>query len=235
MRKLTLSICWCVLTLALCGTEVVNLWSGRPVTLSGCGKWEISAGNGRILASGDGEIRLELPALEAGTALDTELTLNGEKRKLRFHSPQPLTGWNLVSDNTLPPRQLRRLIELGMGMLAEPPSLRPDEIAVSGGFFLSPGGTESPGSKLTLCFPDKRDFPLVIGGNWEEFSGGRAKNPGVLSVYYDRKELKLDLRGDLTYLKLESPGRRIVIITPDLDWDNIDNVLFIRQLMEEAK
>ena len=109
------------------------------------------------------------------------------------------------------------------------------EIAVSGGFFLSPGGTESPGNKLTLCFPDKRDFPLVIGGNWEEFSGGRAKNPGVLSVYYDRKELKLDLRGDLTYLKLESPGRRIVIITPDLDWDNIDNVLFIRQLMEEAK
>ena len=64
---------------------------------------------------------------------------------------------------------------------------------------------------------------------------GRAKNPCVLSVYYDRKELKLDLRGDLTYLKLESPGRRIVIITPDLDWDNIDNVLFIRQLMEEAK
>ena len=235
MRKLTLSICWCVLTLALCGTEVVNLWSGRPVTLPGNGRWTITTGHGRILASGHGEIRLELPALEPGTALDAELTLNGEKQKLRFHSPQPLSGWSIAGDNSLPPQQLRLLMQLGAGLLAEPPDLRPDGIAVTGGLPPATDRTDFPAGKLTLCFPDKRDFPLAIGGGWERISGGCAKNSGVLSVYYGRKEQQLDLNGELTWIRLEKEGMRIVIFTPGMDLNEIDNVLLVRQFMEETK
>ena len=213
-----------LLVLTLYGEETIHLWSGRLVTLPGNDSWQICAEHGRILASGKGDVRIDLPPLEPGSTLDAELIRNGKKQKLRFHSQKVLQGHVATMDNSLPDSV--PLYKLGCGILAEPSSGRPDKPTFTGNF------PETLFSFLTFCFPDKQDFPLTIGEKWDSVSAFRAKNPGTLRVLYDKKEQILDIRGNFTYILLKSEGKQLFIFPPDFNLDNVDNVLLLKQLLD---
>ena len=203
-----------LLALTLYGEETIHLWSGRIVTLPGNGSWKICAEHRRILASGKGDVRIELPPLVPGSSLDAELIRNGKKQKLRFHSQKVLQGHVATIDNSLPDSV--PLYKLGCGILAEPSSGRPDKATFTGIF------PETLSSSLIFCFPDKRD----------SVSAFRAKNPGILSVLYDKKKQILDMTGDFTYILLKSEGKQLFIFSPDFNLDNVDNVLLLKQLLD---
>ena len=75
----------------------LNLWSGKLCDLPGYGKWQIAAKHGRVLAEGNGNIRFQIPALQAGSSLDAYLIINGKKQKLCFYSPRILRGISAVT------------------------------------------------------------------------------------------------------------------------------------------
>ena len=214
-----------LLVLTLCGEETIHLWSGRIVTLPGNGSWQICAEHGRILASGKGDVRIELPPLEPGSTLDAELIRNCRKRKLRFHSQKVLQGHVATMDNSLPDSV--PLYELGCGILAEPSIVRPDKPTFTGNF------PETLSCFRTFCFPDKRDFPLAIGKKWDSVSAFHAKNPGMLSVLYDKREQILDMTGNFTYILLKTGGKQLFVFSPDFNLDNVDNVLLLKQLLDD--
>ena len=202
--------------------ETVHLWSGREQSLPGTGKWELTAAHGRILASGDGEVRFFIPALADGTALDTVLTGNNMRKTLRFHSPKLLTGIH-AGTLELPENRKKSLISLGLT-----PSWREKpQIWFCGNF---PPAAEG---RIFLVFPDRRDFPVNIGNVYDEVSMLRAKNRGSLSVFCDRKEQQLDLNGDFFCAVLRRDKKTIVVFSPDFDPDNIESVLLIKQILKE--
>ena len=213
-----------LLALTLYGEETIHLWSGRIVTFPGNGSWQICAEHGRILASGKGDVRIELPPLEPGSTLDAELIRNGRKRKLRFHSQKVLRGHVATMDHSLPDSV--PLYQLGCGILAEASIVRPDKPTFTGNF------PETLSSFLIFCFPDKRDFPLAIGKKWDSVSAFRAKNPGTLSVLYDKREQFLDMTGNFTYILLKTGEKQLFIFSPDFNLDNVDNVLLLKQLLD---
>ncbi len=228
MKKL-LFLCCILLGCSLQANEVLNLWSGREITLPGEGKWTLSAEHGRILAAGDGNIRFEVAALEPGTFLDARLTVGEKSQKVRFYSPELLHEMKYSSNNTVSSKILSAMKRLGAGLLAEVPFAHPDFPAVAGKL------PENAGNKITLCFVEKLDFPLNIDKKWESFSGVRAKNPGTLSVSYSRDEQIIDNSGNLTYIMLQHDNRCVVIFSPDFDLDLVDNALLIKQIIEEKR
>ncbi len=228
MKRL-LILCGILLGCALQAEEVLNLWSGREITLPGNGNWTLFAEHGRILATGNGEIRFEVAALERGMSLDAKLTIGKKSQKIRFYPPELLYGINITSDNTVSDKILSALIEMGAGLLAEPSFVHPEIPAVVG---LLP---ENAVNKITLCFMGKSDFPLDIKQKWEKISVVRAKNPGTLGISYNKDEQIMDNSGNLTYIMLQHDNRCVVIFSPEFDLDLIDNVLLIKQIIEEKR
>lgn len=214
-----------LLALTLYGEETIHLWSGRMVSLPGSGSWQICAVHGRILASGSGDVRVEIPLLEPGTSLDAELIRNGKKQKLRFLPQKVLRGCSAIMDNSLPDSV--PLYKLGCGILATPSiGVSPDNPIFTGNF------PEKLFHFRTFCFPDKRDFPLAIGKIWDSVSAFRTENPGTLSVLYDKKEQILDMTGNFTYILLKTEGKQLFIFSPDFNLDNVNNALLLKQLLE---
>ncbi|MDD3155420.1 MAG: hypothetical protein PHS41_11185 [Victivallaceae bacterium] len=196
---------WLVFLCSTLTAEPVNLWSGRSQNLPGTGKWVLAAEHGRVLGSGEGEARVDIPALADGATLDAFLTRNGKPQKVRFHSPRPLTGVSIPEvDNN---RTAQKLSALG-------------------------AQTENKG-KIGFRFPDKCDFPLNLGADFEVITMLRAKNPGQLSVLYDKKEQFLDINGDFTCAILRKGLKITIVFTPEFDLDNIENVLLVKQRLKE--
>lgn len=226
MKRLLLFAMACCVSFApvFAAEPVVNLWSGREQTLPGTGAWQLVAEHGRILASGNGEVRFHLPPLVAGTRLEAELKLDGRTRKVRLWSPMLLQG---IDGGCLElPAKIEKL--LGEYGLLKGLEKRP-EIWLCRNF--PPEGA----GKLFLVFPDRRDFPLALGNNWTAISLLRAKIPGILSVLLDKEEQMLDNRGTFAYAVLRNEERKVVIFSPEFDFDEIENILLIKQLIEENK
>lgn len=207
----------------LSGSEMMDLWSDREIVMPGTGKWELTSFHGRILATGNGEARFSIPPLVSGTTLDAALIRNNRKQRLRFHSPKPLTGIN-AGMLELPEKQKRALIRLGV-----PSSSKKDrpEIWFCGAF--PPNGT----GRIFLVFPDRRDFPMNIGNVYDEISLIRAKNHGRLSVLYEKKEQLLDLTGVFFCAVLRKGEKTTVVFSPEMDLDEIENILLIKQILKE--
>lgn len=211
-----------LLALSLNADEVVNLWSGRDQTLPGNGAWSLAAEHGRILASGDGPARFELPALADGATLDAVLTRGGKTQKVRFHSPKPLTGI-YAGCQDLSKKKEKLLIQYGLPAAFK----RLPEIWFCGAFPPKAAG------RLFFFFADRRDFPRNIGKDWESISLEHAKNPGYLSVLYNKNEQELKLDGDFTYAVLRKNNKLVVVFSPEFDLEKIENVLLLKRLAKE--
>ncbi|MDD2478361.1 MAG: hypothetical protein PHS31_00550 [Victivallaceae bacterium] len=200
----------------------INVWSGREVVLSGNGDWQIAAEHGRILASGNGEVKLNLPPLNDGTSLDADLTLDGKTRKIRIWSPKPLVGiYAEIID--LSPKITKQLQQYGFPTaIKKPPEIR----------FCRNFSPHSDG-RISLVFPDKWGFPLALGLDWEKISLCNAKIPGKLSVLLDKREQTADIVGSGSYIELVKGKSRIYVFSPEFNFDEIENVLLIKQLIKE--
>ena len=182
---------------------VLNLWSGKSYDFPGNGKWQIVAKHGRVLASGDGRIHFQLPALQAGTILEAYLKTGTEKRKLCFYSPRLFAGIPITA--------------LGL-------SLKYEKFLQNAGFIFkektrqdivfSSYIADDFSGKIMFVFPGKEDFPLKLGSQWTTISLHRTKNSGCLSVLYDEKDQVLD-NGNGTYAKLKKNDRVVIVFSLD--------------------
>jgi len=220
----------CFLTAVLSGAEllpVIDIWSGREQSLAvpkAC-SWALVAEHGRELFSGSsqGEVTVNLPALAPGAQTSLNLFINGRKEaRVRIWSPKILVGLT-VKFAEPEGRLAMELRKHGLKTLAAA------EICVVEGV----GGDEQ--AVVTFCFPDKRDFPMPISGDWQEISLHHTKKGGCLSVLYDEREQVADCRGSLGYVRLQKEKRRYYLFSPDFDLYSIDNVLLLKAVLEEKK
>lgn len=215
---------WVLCLSTLCvRAEILNVWTGRDVTLPERGVWKLSAENGELLASGNGDIRFHLPALESGTARNAVLTLDGKPRKLRLWSPEPLAGV-YAGMLDLPEKSARLLFRYGL-----PQNLTRLPVI----WFCRKYSPEFPG-RLFFLFPEKGDFPLVLKGGWPVFSLRRTEIPGSLGASCGREAPELNLLGDFGCAVLRDPKRTVVVFSPGFDLEKLDNVILIRQLILES-
>ncbi len=215
--RLSMSLVLLLLCFRPVAEEAVAVWSGREVVLPGNGAWRLESGHGRILASGNGEVRFELPPMTDGTSLDTVLVVNGEKRKVRVWAPRLLN---------IPPSGIPGL---DRHLLSPPPPAEGANIRAGNEF-----DPESRPGKILLVFPDKRDFPLELGGGWERIAWNTARLPGCLGLSVEKRERCADVNGTGSYIELEKKGKRVFLFSPLFDFDKIENILLIQKLIKES-
>ena len=200
---------------------VLNLWSGKSYDLPGNGRWQIVAKHGRVLASGNGAIKFQLPPLKSGTTLNTVLKTENTVRKLRFHSPAPLTGIIAV-ESALPPSQLKLLKNYGVNFTGKPDA---DVVFSSSAIPAFPG-------KLQLVFPQKADFPITLEKTWKTICDCDVRSPGLLGITFTRKEKIIDSNGEYNYIELEKKPYKLVIFSPDFDLKNIENIVLLKYIID---
>jgi hypothetical protein len=85
-------------------------------------------------------------------------------------------------------------------------------------------------------FTDRRDFPTKINPtDWTEISMGRNMKKGGLSVISDEREQLIDNtpRGVAYIMAHHVIGDKVILLPPDFDLQNIDNVLFLKKELEK--
>ena len=75
--------------------------------------------------------------------------------------------------------------------------------------------------------------PPKFGNVYDEISLIRAKNHGRLSVLYEKKEQLLDLTGVFFCAVLRKGEKTTVVFSPEMDLDEIENILLIKQILKE--
>lgn len=201
-------------------TEAVNVWSGREQTVpGGGGSWTLTAAHGRVLASGEGAVTLNLPALEPGTSVDAELSVNGRKSRLRIWSPAilPPIGGDAP--------KLAKLFQELHGAKGSGTRI------LATGFFPE---KDDDGADIVLVFPDRRAFPLSLSGEWDEISLRRGTIPGTLGIVLDRKLRTAGTDGDWSCIVLRNGKRKVIVFSPGFDFSAVDNILLIRALTAAA-
>ena len=100
--------------------------------------------------------------------------------------------------------------------------------------------TQARPEGLSLLFAERRDLPVAIESRWSDVAFGSSTQPGRLGVIYDDKEQIIYDRGNLTYvvlsekrLAVHKAKSRLIILTPDFDFQNIDNIVLLKSLIKE--
>jgi hypothetical protein len=221
MKRLLLPLFALLAALTCAHGGTVELWSGKWCELPGSGKWQLVAKHGRVLASGNGSIRFQLPPLKAGTTLNADLkTANGVK-KLRFHSPAPLSGIT-ATEFELPAAQLKLLKNYGVNFTEKSNT----------NIVFSSSIQKLPPGKLQLLFTQKADFPITFEKTWKTICDCDVSAPGSLGINFTKQEKIIDNNGEYNYITLEKDQRKLVIFPPGFDLNNIENVILLKYIIE---
>ena len=234
MKKL-LGTMLCAICLMATAVELpprhhINIWSGKEQSLpfSAQTEWRIESDHSRLLASG-GEanpIKVSFPIL---TGKETAvLFIDGKKTASIAIYPQKLL------DGITGQIECHRSELEALGVKQQTDGFKPC-------FFipatpkLSRIGILSYAAKIVI-FTDRRDFPIKIDpADWTDISMGMAKKKGGLSLIMDEREQLIDNTpgGVAWIIARHDIGDKVILLPPDFDLQNIDNVLFIKKELEK--
>ncbi|MBR5077786.1 MAG: hypothetical protein IKX30_03500 [Victivallales bacterium] len=234
MKKL-FAIMLCAICLMATAVELpprhhINIWSGKEQSLpfSAQTEWRIESDHGRLLASG-GEanpIKVSFPAL---TGKETAvLFIDGKKTASIAIYPQKLL------DGITGQIDCRRDELEALGIKQQTDGIKPC-FFISAPPKLSRIGILSYSHKV-IIFTDKRDFPIKIDpADWNEISFGMNKKKGGLSLIMDEREQIIDSTpGGISWIVARHViGDKVILLPPDFDLQNIDNILFIKKELEK--
>ena len=234
MKKLS-AIMLCAICLMATAVELpprhhINIWSGKEQSLpfSAQTEWRIESDHGRLLASG-GEanpIKVSFPAL---TGKETAvLFIDGKKTASIAIYPQKLL------DGITGQIDCRRDELEALGVKQQTDGIKPC-FFISAPPKLSRIGILSYSHKI-IIFTDKRDFPIKIDpADWNEISFGMNKKKGGLSLIMDEREQIIDSTpGGISWIVARHViGDKVILLPPDFDLQNIDNILFIKKELEK--
>ena len=237
MKALTLCFLLPILCLAADAQDpkplpLFNLWSGREQSLPFVAKkgWRVETEHGRLLANGQapGPVRLSFPPLAGRTP--ALLLVDGTKRARMMIQPVRLLD-GIVAECSCHEAELEAL---GVQVVF------PDEDGEASCLFLSLESygrlrrrSDAPASRIVV-FTDEDDFPIVVPDEWVEFSVGINKEKGTLGVIMDGRERIVDHSpGGVAWLiALDREGSRTLLLPPEFDLDDVDNILFLKKELE---
>ena len=224
------AICLMAMAVELPPRHHINVWSGKEQSLpfSAQTEWRIESDHGRFLAGGGAAnpINVSFPLL---TAKETAvLFIDGQKTASITIYPQKLLAGITGQSNC----HREKLEALGVKQPID--GFKPC-------FFI----TASPklerlqllsyAAKIVI-FTDRRDFPIKIDpADWTEISMGMNKKKSGLSVILDEREQLIDnTPGGVAWIIARHViGDKVILLPPDFDLQNIDNVLFLKKELEK--
>ena len=214
----------------LLASESLPLWSGREQTLPGNGKWELLSSHGRVLATGTGDIKIQLAALADGARVQAKLKTENNTRDVTLLSPRIFAGiaatFACKNSSPLP----EKFYDLGM--------VDAKEITV-----YMDCDTSMPRihiadkmmvveNDLTMIFPQHEDFPIQIGQNWERISLSTAEESGTLGVYINGNDQTATCCGNGNVIEMTRGKTKVVLFEQDFNFDEPNNIITIENLME---
>lgn len=215
----------------------LNIWSGQDHKLNFQAQesWLLLAEHDRRLdgQAGPGQVIVRLPSLVAGSTEKAKLIVDGQPvARIVIWSPKILAG--LEADLA----DARRTVADALthqGLLQSKRTKAADH-AVS----VVAAPTQARPEGLSLLFAERHDLPVTIKSRWSDIAFGRSTQPGRLGVIYDDKEQIIYDRGNLTYVVLSEKNlashkakSRLIILTPDFDFQDIDNIVLLKSLIKE--
>ena len=214
----------------------LNIWSGQDHELAFQAResWLLLAEHDRRLdgKTTPGQVVVSLPPLVSGSTETATLIIDGRAAaRIVIWSPQILAGQDadLADANHTVAEALTR-----QGLQSRHAGAANYAVSV----IASP--TQARPVGLSLLFADRRDLPITIAPQWSDVAFGRAAKPGRLGVIYDGKEQIIHDHGHLAYVVLSEKHladnkvkSRLVIMTPDFDFQDIDNVVLLQSLIQE--
>lgn len=233
--KILLGTMLCAICLMATAVELpprhhINIWSGKEQSLpfSAQTEWHVESDHGRLLASG-GEanpIRVSFPIL---TGKETAvLFIDGKKTASIAIYPQKLldgiTGQIDCHRDELEALGVKQHTDGIINCFFKNADSKLDRIGI-----LSY-------SHKVIIFTDKRDFPIKIDpADWKEISCGMNKKKGGLSLIMDEREQIIDsTSGGISWIVARHViGDKVILLPPDFDLQNIDNILFIKKELEK--
>lgn len=215
----------------------LNIWSGQNHKLHFRAResWLLLAEHGRRLdgKAAPGQVVVRLPPLVAGSMETAKLIVDGRAAaRIVIWSPQILAGLDadLADANRAVAEALTRQ-GLTQSRRAGPANHAVCVVA-------APAQTRPIG--LNLLFTDRRDLPVTIDPKWSDVAFGQAARPGRLGVVYDDKEKLVHDHGNLVFVALSEKHpadnkvkSRLVILTPNFDFQDIDNIILLKSLIQE--
>jgi hypothetical protein len=208
----------------------INIWSGKEQSLpfSAHTEWRIESDHGRVLASGGvaNPIKVSFPIL---TGKETAvLFIDGKKTASIAIYPQKLL------DGIAGKIDCRRNELEALGVKKQTNGIKPC-FFIPAAPKLSRIGILSYAAKIVI-FTDRRDFPIKIDpADWNEISFGMNKKKGGLSLIMDEREQIIDSTpGGISWIVARHViGDKVILLPPDFDLQNIDNILFIKKELEK--
>ena len=215
----------------------LNIWSDQDHKLNFQAQesWLLLAEHDRRLdgQAEPGQVIVRLPPLVAGSTEKAKLIVDGQPvARIVIWSPKILAG--LEADLA----DARRTVADALtrqGLLQSKRTKAADH-AVS----VVAVPTQARPEGLSLLFAERRDLPVTIESRWSDVAFGRSTQPGRLGVIYDDKEQIIYDRGNLTYvvlsekkLAVHKAKSRLIILTPDFDFQDIDNIVLLKSLIKE--
>ncbi len=215
----------------------LNIWSGQDNKLDFQAQesWLLMADHDRRLdgQAVAGQVVVRLPPLVAGSTETAKLIVDGKAvARIAIWSPKILTGLeaDLADARSTVADALTR-----QGLLQSKRTEAADH-AVS--VVASPKQARPKG--LSLLFAERRDLPVTIEPRWSDIAFGRSTQPGHLGVIHDDKEQIIYDRGNLAYVVLSEKHladkkikSRLIILTPEFDLQDIDNIVLLKSLIKE--
>lgn len=208
--------------------QTINAWSGREMQLPFEAKqnWTIESEHGRtvIPLQSSGTIKATFPPLAGKETLI--LSVDGEKRARIALHPQ-----RLLAEIVAECRCHRDELE-AFGVIHKSASEEeaPECIFANASELRDAKDTSA---KTIVLFTDKRDFPMPIAAEWQEIRFGIHKSKGTLGIVMEGSQQQLDYtNGSIAWLvATQENGAKIVLLPPEFDLDDIDNILFLKKTL----
>ena len=198
--------------------EVLKLWSGREYTFPNSCAWQLVLSHGRVLAKGEGKIKLFIPELRSNSTLNATLNAGKKSQRVRFYSPEIFSGVT-AGRFALTSIQKKTLEAHGVTF-----NDAPEHKVVFAGKFRN----DLPG-RVVVIFTEKSDFPLDLGNCWTDLSFAALKSSGCLGVSYDALDKSLNTQGVFSCAKFKNKEKCVIVLTPDFDLDNAGNLLWLKE------
>ena len=210
----------------------INVWSGREQSLPFVAKdgWRLEAEHGRLLANEQttGAVKFTFPALTGKE--QAILFVDGKKVvRLVIHPAKLLDG--ILADCRLHGEALERLGVRNKLYVEE------DGTCFFLPFSLLDGMLNEPHSATAkyVVFTEQRDFPINISDEWTDIAVGIKREKGTFSVIMEKRERIIDNTGGggAWIVAHGKKGEKILLLPPDFDLEDVNNILLIRKELEK--
>ena len=96
-------------------------------------------------------------------------------------------------------------------------------------------GEHHPANAKYVFFTERRDFPLNIRDDWTEVTIGMDKGKGTFSVIMEKRERIIDNTGGggVWIVARSKHGEKILLLPPEYDLEDVNNILFIKKELEK--